>query len=469
MRIRIVILILLVCQVRAQAASLNNTKIDGYKGIWFELNQKFAFGDKYSGGLGTYTAKHCPIAIYCAQVDKTFLVFGGTRDPNERYLLCMIGAYDHQTRQVCKPTVLHDKQGVNDPHDNPSLLIDPEGHIWVFVSGRGRSRPGFKYRSLRPYDIDRFAQITEEEMTYPQPWLVKDRGFLHLFTKYTGVRELYYETSTNGLQWTTDKKLAGIREKGHARGGHYQVSNIHKDKLVTFFNRHPNGNVDRRTDLYYAQTTDFGQTWTSVGGQTLNIPLTEVDSPARVQDYYGQKRNVYLKDVNFDGQGRPICLYVTSKGHEPGPVNNPREFRISCWNGRQWKTRIVCETDHNYDIGSLFISEDTWFVVAPTADGPQHYGTGGEVVIWATQDRGDHWRTQRQITVNSARNHAYVRRVVQGKAPFHFLWSDGNAESFSQARLYFGSLAGDTWELPYEMDRESMQPEKRTVASSHQQ
>ena len=82
---------------------------------------------------------------------------------------------------------------------------------------------------------------------------------MHLFTKYTGVRELYFESSPKGLQWSTDKKLAGIREQGHRRGGHYQVSSHHKDKVVTFMNRHPNGDVDRRTDLYYLQTTDMSR------------------------------------------------------------------------------------------------------------------------------------------------------------------------------------------------------------------
>jgi len=452
----------------AQTEGLNNTKINGYQGIWFELKQKSAFGDKYSGGLGTYTAKHCPLAIYCALVDRTFFVFGGTTHKDERHLLCMVGAYDHQSGTVCRPTVVHDKQGVNDPHDNPSLLVDPEGYIWVFVSGRGRSRPGFKYRSVKPYDINCFTQITEEEMTYPQPWLIGDQGFLHLFTKYTGVRELYYETSVNGLQWTADQKLAGIREEGHTRGGHYQVSNSYGNKLVTFLNRHPKGNVDQRTDLYCVQTTDFGRTWTTVEGRALETPLTEVGSPARVQDYAAQQRNVYLKDINFDGQGHPICLYVTSRGHEPGPVNNPREFRISHWDGQQWQTRIVCETDHNYDMGSLFIAGNTWYVVAPTADGPQHYGTGGEVVIWATRDRGARWVIKKQMTVNSPRNHAYVRRVLHGKAPFQFLWSDGNAESFSQARLYFGSLAGDMWELPYHMDQDTVHPQQRTRLGASQ-
>ncbi|MEZ6078768.1 MAG: hypothetical protein R3C56_24775 [Pirellulaceae bacterium] len=96
--------------------------------------------------------------------------------------------------------------------------------MWVFVSGRGRGRPGFKYRSNSPLSIDGFEQVSEEEMTYPQPHFVQDKGFLHLFTKYTGVRELYWERSSDGLDWTPDQKLAGIREPGHQRGGHYQTS-----------------------------------------------------------------------------------------------------------------------------------------------------------------------------------------------------------------------------------------------------
>ena len=168
--------------------NLSGEKVNGYKGIWFTLGQFSEYGDKYSGGLGTYTAKHVPLAIYAPEVKKTFFVYGGTTDPQERHLLCMIGYYDHQTKKVSQPVVVHDKEGVDDPHDNPSLLIDPEGYLWVFVSGRGRKRMGFKYRSKNPYSISEFDKISEEEMTYPQPWFLPNQGFFHFFTKYTGVR-----------------------------------------------------------------------------------------------------------------------------------------------------------------------------------------------------------------------------------------------------------------------------------------
>src|SRR5690606_18774090 len=202
----VTVLLALTMPLRAQE-TFNNKKIDGYRGIWFELGQKSEYGDKYSGGLGTYTAKHIPLAIYAPKAKKTFFVYGGTTEKDQRHLLCMIGEYDHRTGTVSKPTVVYDKLGVKDPHDNPSIALDDEGYVWVFASGRGRGRPGFTCRSRTPYKIEACDQIREEEMTYPQPKYVPGKGFLHLFTKYTGLRELYFETSSDGVNWSDDQKL----------------------------------------------------------------------------------------------------------------------------------------------------------------------------------------------------------------------------------------------------------------------
>jgi hypothetical protein len=438
--------------VNAQSqASLNNTKVDGYRGIWFELNQKYEYGDKYSGALGTYTAKHVPLAIYASEVDKTFFVFGGTPSEDQKYLLCMIGEFDHQSGKVSKPTVVYDKKGVNDPHDNPSILIDDAGYIWVFVSGRGRKRPGFKFRSKEPFSIEEFELITEEEMTYPQPWKTKD-GFLHLFTKYTGVRQLYFETSKDGIHWTEDKMLAAIPVNEGEKSGHYQTSNVFDEKKVgTFFNRHPNGNVDKRSDLYYVQTADFGLTWTSVDGSELKLPLVKLESKARVIDYTSKRKNVYLKDTGFDSDGNPVCLYIRSNGHEPGPVSAPYEWCITKWDGTNWQTYVVTTSDHNYDMGSLYISGNDWKIVGPTEKGPQEWGVGGELAVWQSVDKGNSWEQIKILTENSSRSHAYVRRPVNCKAPFQFFWADGHSHEFSKSELYFGDFKGNIWKLPYSM------------------
>ncbi len=63
-----------------------NDKDSGYRGIWY-MNQPS--GDeyvyKYSGGLGTYCAKHKPFAVYCPQVDKTFFCYGGEKRRGARW------------------------------------------------------------------------------------------------------------------------------------------------------------------------------------------------------------------------------------------------------------------------------------------------------------------------------------------------------------------------------------------------
>ena len=60
-----------------ESPKITSAKDDGYRGIWFTLGQKSEFGDKYSGGLGTYTANHVPMAIYAKEANKTFFVYGG--------------------------------------------------------------------------------------------------------------------------------------------------------------------------------------------------------------------------------------------------------------------------------------------------------------------------------------------------------------------------------------------------------
>ncbi len=452
------VIILMVMVGRGQ--SQENKRMSGYRPIWFELNQKYEYGDKYSGALGTYTAKHHPLAIYSEAVDKTFFVYGGTKSPESKYLLCMIGEYDHSSGLISKPLVVCDKMGVDDPHDNPSILIDDQGYIWVFVSGRGKVRMGFKYKSKKPFRIDGFEKITTQEMTYPQPKKIGST-FFNFFTKYTGVRQLYIEKSKNGIQWSDSELLAAIPEQKNEKSGHYQISSQYQEKKIgTFFNRHPNGIVDRRTDLYYIESSDLGETWNTADQQPISIPVTEKNSPSRVEDYASLKKNIYLKDMVFDSNGRPICLYIRSNGHKPGPLSQPYEWCITKWNGSKWTTHSITTSDHNYDMGSLLFFKKDLYLIAPTAIGPQKWGVGGELQVWKSDDLGDHWIKENDLTHKSRMNHSYVRKSENFKAPFIFFWANGDAHQFSKSELFFGNLNGEIWKLPYSMEKESELPQK---------
>jgi hypothetical protein len=415
-------------------------KEDGYRGIWYS-NQPSGdqYGWKYSGGMAVFCAKHLPMAVYAPDAQKTFFVYGGSPGNESPDLLIMASYYDHKTGQVPMPTVVMQKPTGNDPgdaHHNPTLAIDSKGYIWVFAPSHGK-KDAFIFRSINPYSIDGFQQVLQKEFSYPQPFYCPGFGFMLLFTKYTAGRELYVSTSRDGIEWSEDQKIAGF-------GGHYQVSWIWRNKRGTAFDWHPPGiGLNGRTNLYYMETKDYGRTWTNAAGKVLDIPLNSPVNDALVHDYQSERRLVYVKDLNFDAQGRPIILYVLSKGYESGPKNGLRFWTVAHWTGTKWDINTVTTSDHNYDTGSLWVEEDgTWRVIAPTDPGPQPWGCGGEVVIWKSTDEGKTWTKERQVTNNSRLNHNNCRRPVNPHPDFYTIWCDGNPFERSECRLYFADKLG---------------------------
>ncbi|MBW7992768.1 MAG: hypothetical protein FVQ84_22500, partial [Planctomycetes bacterium] len=401
----------LCANARDSASELTiNGRDTGYRGIWY-MNQPS--GDeyvyKYSGGLGTYCAKHKPFAVYCDKVGKTFFCYGGTATDNNRKLLHMVSYYDHTTGMVPRPTILLDKK-TSDAHDNPVISLDDNGYIWIFSTSHGTSRPSYIHRSRRPYDISEFERINATKIengkevlmknfSYMQPWYVKGKGFICFFTRYNYPvdRTICFMTSADGIEWSKWNRIAAIDK------GHYQISTANNDTAGTAFNFHPEGKgLNWRTNLYYIQTTDFGKTWRSADGQKLTLPLSDINNHALVHDYQAQNLNVYLKDIRLDKKGMPVILFITSKGYESGPKNNPRTWTTARWTGGKWQIRKACISDNNYDMGSLYIEADgTWRIIGPTQTGPQPYNPGGEIAMWVSKNQGNSWKKTKQLTKDS--------------------------------------------------------------------
>lgn len=429
---------------------------DGYRGIWY-YNQptRDEFRYKYSGGFATYPQQHAPIAIYCKAVEKTFFVYGGTTAraaDDKQELLHMVSFYDHRTGRVPRPRILLNKR-TEDAHDNPTLQVDDRGYLWIFSSAHGTGRPSYIHRSAQPWSIDEFNRVLVTNFSYTQPWYVPDQGFLFLHTRYGGgkargikaARCLFWMTSPDGTQWSEPEMLAGIEL------GDYQVSWRNAQRVATAFDFHPvPTGLNTRANVYYLETADLGRTWRTVRGEPIKLPLTETNNPALAYDSRTDGRLVYLKDLNFDRQGRPVLLFLTSKGFEPGPANGPREWQTLRWTGSDWIRRPFTTSGNNYDHGSLYLEPDgTWRVIAPTETGPQPYNPGGEMVMWTSTDEGQSWTRSKQLTHNSPRNHTYARRPVDAHPDFYALWADGHGRQPSVSCLYFTNQRGDrVWRLP---------------------
>ncbi len=462
-----------------------NVEDTGYRGIWYmnqPLQNEYRF--KYSGGLATYCAKHRPFAIYCEKVNKTFFCYGGTSEDSylkhdltsgkdqeavPDVLLHMVSYYDHATGKVPRPTLLLDKQ-TRDAHDNPVIAVDDEGFIWIFSTSHGTSRPSYIHRSRKPYSVDEFERIEATKVengregipmtnfSYMQPWFIPGRGFAAFFTRYNypAQRTPCFMTSRDGVHWSEWQRLAAIDE------GHYQISSANEHQAGSALNYHPRGKgLNWRTNLYYLQTTDFGQSWHAADGQTLTLPLTTPRNAALVHDYEKENLLVYLKDIRFDESNCPVILFLTSKGYESGPANDPRTWTTARWTGSDWEIRPVTTSDNNYDMGSLYIEADgTWRIIAPTERGPQRYNPGGEIAMWTSDDRGATWKKMRQLTDSSPFNHTYARQPVNAHDGFYAFWADGHGREPSRSSLYFCTRAGEVYRLPRRMTAEFAEPEK---------
>ncbi|HRH99150.1 MAG TPA: BNR-4 repeat-containing protein [Prosthecobacter sp.] len=439
---------------------------DGFRGIWYS-NQptKDEYRFKYSGGMATYPQQHAPIAIYSAAANKTFFVYGGTTArtaADKQQLLHMISFFDHATGLVARPRILLNKK-TDDAHDNPVLSIDDAGHLWVFSPSHGTSRPSFIHRSVRPYDITEFERVTETNFSYVQPWWLPKHGFLFLHTHYEkpgagkGVRGLNTMTSRDGREWSAPRPFANIAQ------GDYQISWWAGGvRVATAFDHHPPPlGLNARSNIYYLETPDGGQTWTTAAQEKVNLPLHDAKNPALIYDSMSEGRLVYLKDLNFDKEGRPVILFLTSRGFEPGPKSGPHEWKTTRWTGSGWQVRPFTTSDNNYDHGSLYIEDDgTWRIIAPTETGPQAGNPGGEMVMWTSSNEGATWTKVKQLTHDSVCNHTYARRPLHAHPAFYALWADGHGREPSMSSLYFTDREGtQVWRLPTMMDADSAKPE----------
>lgn len=436
---------------------------DGYRGIWY-YNQasKDEYKYKYSGGMATYPQQHAPIAIYCPSVKKTFFVYGGTTargESDKQELLHMVSYYDHATGEVPRPRILLNKK-TNDAHDNPVLVVDREGYLWIFSPSHGTGRPSYLHKSVKPYAIKEFERILKRNFSYPQPWYSEEHGFVFLHTHYGnpktgGVRGLFVQKSLDGRTWGELKPVANIEM------GDYQISWPCGKKLGTAFDFHPKPlGLNGRSNIYYLQTDDGGVTWKNIGGEAVELPLKTVKNPALVYDSVVEKKLVYLKDLNYDAEGRPVILFLTSEGYASGPKNDPRIWWTLRWTGSDWERREFTRSDSNYDHGSLGIDPDgTRRIIAPTEGGPQAYNPGGEMVLWTSTDRGASWTKVKVLMEGIAVNHTYARRPLNAHPEFYALWADGNGREASRSRLYFTNQTGEkVWWLPERMEGERAKP-----------
>ena len=455
-----------------------HAQLNGYHGIYYVLGQNAQFTSdghsydvaKYAGGLGTYPQQTAPLAVYDPAVSKTFFLYGGTL-PGQQSLQNMIGVYDHATGLLARPRAVRSVGGTN-VHQNATLQIDGDGDHWVFAHTHGNTGSGNIYRSATPHSIDSFVDVTASslpaalfpsgKLSYGNPDILPDGRVMEVHNIYGDGRSVHVATGTlsgGSIAWN-ESSIADTRLMDF--GGHYALSRREGVRTGIVANWHEAGNLDRRTNLYYVESTDFGGTWAAANGTAISGPVTTVSNPALVHNYQATNELVYVKSLAYEADGKPVILFATvpddtaTPGHDAGPhvradyADGLRKVQTARWNGSDWEIRQVTSTDHNYDHGELWIDDDgTWHVVGAFLPGPQEWGTGGDIGLWSSGDQGLTWTLTRQVTASESLNATYPR-LVEGASPeFFALWADGDGYgSVSQSHLYFMTQDGRVYQMP---------------------
>ena len=236
--------------------------------------------------------------------------------------------------------------------------------------------------------------------------------------------------------------------------------NISGDGTADTFLQAGLGADQRHRALFYHRDGEL-RLWSPGSGNVVATAGIAGDGWRHViTDYESQGKVVYPSKLLFDADGHPVILYITSFGASPSPKNDPREWKITRWTGQRWVTTRVTTSDHNYDMGSLYLDGDQWTLIAPALSGPQPYFSGGEVGVWSTDDPDrEGWPLKRRVTRDSPFNHCYLRRPHNPVDPFFAMWADSDSSQSSLSRLYFTNSTGERlYKLPYKMDSEYAEP-----------
>ena len=436
------------------AASPRNT---GYRGIWFTLGQKTRIRRQIlrrAGHLHGQPRAHGHLREGGRQdVLRLRRRQAGQAPPAGHGLLLRSRA-----RAWCRgrPSSTTSRAS-NDPHDNPSLCIDPQGLYWVFVERPGASAAGLHLpQHASPTASTQFELICEREITYPQPRWIEGQGFLHLFTKYTQRPRTLLEHQPRRQDLD-----AGPEVRRHRAGITRPATSA-----ATACSPPSTCTPAATSTSEPISTSSRPTTWAALGetsaGERSKCRLVEPDEPrpgARLPGREAAGLHPRPGPRSPRPAGDPL--------HHRPPVSSPARKAIRAGGplriGRATAGSIaeVTRANHNYSTGSLYIEDGQWRIIGPTERGPQPIGAGGEVAIWASTDEGKTWAKERDVTRDSPMNHNYVRRPVNAHPDFYAFWADGNPDKFSPSRLYFTNRAGDkVWQLPYDMQSDFARPEK---------
>jgi len=340
-----------------------------------------------------------------------------------------VASYDHRTGQRVITTLKARLQ--IDDHDNPSILVRPDGHLLVFWSTHAGPTMWYR-RSARPEDITSWEP--EQTIptntagsfgyTYPNPQQLSAEGNrLYLFWRGGNFNPSFSTMDAGSSAWSAARTL--IYNPGQRPYIKY-AGNGRDTIAMAFTDGHPR-NVNN--SIYYAAYRDgaLRRADGSVIRSMADLPIAPSDGEKVYDPAVSGK--AWVHDVALDAADRPVIVYATF------PTDTDHRYRYARWNGTQWVDReltpaggsmSVDPSEPNYSGGITLDHEDPSTVYLS-----RQVNGVFQVEVWTTPDEGATWST-RVLTPGQARgNYRPISPRGQSGDDLDVVWMHGDYPSFT--------------------------------------
>jgi hypothetical protein len=342
-----------------------------------------------------------------------------------------LASYDHDSgRQVI--VTLKSRLQIDD-HDNPSILVLPDGRLMVFWSTHAGPTMWYR-RSLRPEDFSAWEPERTlptntpgiEGYTYPNPMQLSAEGNrIYLFWR-GGNFNPTLSTSMDGNTWTPARTV--IRIPGQRPYVKY-ASDGRDTIAMAWTEAHPR---NMKTSIYFAEyrAGALRRADGSVISTMANLPI----KPTQGQKVYDWRTDgkAWVHDVALGRDGRPVIVYATF------PTNTDHHYRYARWDGSRWIDRelvpaggsmSVDPSEPNYSGGITLNHDDPSTVYLSR----QVNGTF-EIEVWTTRDGGATWSWRPLTSPGGGNNYRPISPRGQRGDDMDIVWMHGTYPSFTSFR-----------------------------------
>ncbi|MEL7834773.1 BNR-4 repeat-containing protein [Fodinibius sp. N2] len=346
----------------------------------------------------------------------------------------VVGYYDHEDSTTQTKIIDPDFQA--DDHNNPSIVIRPDGKLLVFYSKHATEEPILLQRSKSPEDIMEWEgpeklDLNDDEKynkysdtyTYTNPIYLEDEDTLYLFWRGSDFKPNYAFSKDWGESWSRGE-IAILPDREYKdRRPYVKLASNGRDKIhFAFTQGHPR--LEENNSIYYMAYNDgeYSNADGSMIADTLPIAPPETDLV-----YNGNEGpKAWIWDVAADQNGTPAIVYATF------PNDSTHIYHYAKWDGSSWQNHKLVdsgrwfpetpegeqEREPNYSGGIALDHENPNIVYLSR----QREGTF-EIEKWVTPDGGKSWQ-QESITTGSDTDNVRpvaIRNAVEGNK-LQVLW-----------------------------------------------